>query len=141
MRDELRRLDHLTRPLRAKVVEDADGARSMDEESLDWLNPNEPVSLTATAPAEDGQKESTLIEQIEEPRNAIADFELRDALRRASQDLPERARFVVIMREQGHPNRSLAQALEITEGRASQLCGEALEQMRAHIGDSLVDVS
>ena len=141
MRDELRRVDHLTRPLRAKVVEDANGACSIDEESLDWINPNEPLSLTAIAHAED---ESTvaLIEQIEEPRNAIEDFELLDALHRASEALPERARSVVILREvQGYPNRSLAQALEVTEGRASQLCGKALEQMRAHIGDSLLDVS
>lgn len=142
MRDELRRSDHLTRPLRAKVVEDADGAPLIDEKSLDWINPNEPMSLTATASSDDGCDSPPLIEQIEEPRNAIEDFELQDALHRARQDLPRRARFVVVMRElQGYPNRTLAQALDVTEGRTSQLCGDALEQMRAHIGDSLLDVT
>ena len=68
--------------------------------------------------------------------------ELQDALHRASADLPDRAQFVLMMREiSGYQNRDLAEALGITEARASQLVGDALEQMREHIGDSFLDAA
>ena len=47
-----------------------------------------------------------------------------------------------MMREiSGYQNRDLAEALGITEARASQLVGDALEQMREHIGDSFLDAA
>jgi DNA-directed RNA polymerase specialized sigma24 family protein len=67
---------------------------------------------------------------------------LLDAFRRAGADLTERARFVLVKREiEGYSNLELANAFEVTEGRASQLRAAALEQMRGQIGDSFLDVA
>ena len=140
MRDELRRLDHLTRSQRAKVVETENGDLSIDHDALSWVDPKEPMSLDAAL--EEAPDSPALIEQVEEPRNDIERFELEDALHRASADLPDRAQFVLMMREiSGYQNRDLAEALGITEARASQLVGDALEQMREHIGDSFLDAA
>ena len=142
MRDELRRLDHLTRPQRAKVIEAATGGLSIQDESLSWIDPNEPVSLDLDTTAEDARDSVSLIEQVEEPQDAIEAFELQDALNRATVDLPERAHFVLVMRElKGYQNRDLALVLGVTEARASQLWGDALRQMREHIGDSFLDAA
>src|SRR6266567_4818775 len=54
MRDELRRLDHLTRDQRAMVTEGAGGELAFEEESLSWINPQEPLPLDATVATEDG---------------------------------------------------------------------------------------
>jgi RNA polymerase sigma factor (sigma-70 family) len=79
---------------------------------------------------------------IEEPRNPIEEFELRDAFCRAGAHLPARTRFVVIKREiEGLSNTELAEAFDVTEGRASQLRRAALERMRDQIGDSFVDAA
>ena len=140
MRDELRRLDHLTRDQRALVTEGVDGELALEEESLNWINPQEPLPLDATVSTEDGEDARFIVELIEEPRNPIDDFELRDAFCRASADLPERERFVVVKREiEGFSNIELAEAFDVTEGRASQLRGAALDQMRDQIGDSFLD--
>ena len=137
MRDELRRSDHLTRDQRAMVTEAASGELAIEEESLSWINPQEPMPLDATVATDDGEDARPIVDLIEEPRNPIDDFELRDAFCRASADLPERERFVVVKREiEGFSNVELAEAFDVTEGRASQLRGAALEQMRDQIGDS-----
>jgi len=142
MRDELRRLDHLTRDQRAMVTEAARGRLAFEEKSLSWINPQEPLPLDATVVTEDGEEGSSFVELIAEPRNPIDDFELRDAFCRASAILPERERFVVVKREiEGFSNIELAEAFDVTEGRASQLKGAALEQMRDQIGDSLLDAA
>jgi RNA polymerase sigma factor (sigma-70 family) len=142
MRDELRRLDHLTRDQRALVVQNADGELSVQQDELSWINPQEPLSLDANIALEDGQESPPVVDQIEEPRNPIEDFELRDAFCRASETLAERHRFVVVKRElEGYSNMELAEAFEVTEGRASQLRGAALDQMRDQIGDSFVDAA
>src|SRR5439155_5759103 len=77
MRDELRRFDHLTRNQRAQVVEDEGGGLSLMEEGLDWIDPQEPVSLDASFTAENGQDSCALVDLIEEPRDPIEAFELR----------------------------------------------------------------
>jgi RNA polymerase sigma factor (sigma-70 family) len=142
MRDELRRLDHLTRDQRALVTEAPDGELAIEEEGLSWIDPQEPLPLDATVATEDGVDASSIIESIEEPRNPIDDFELRDAFCRASADLPERELFVVVKREiEGFSNIELAEAFDVTEGRASQLRGAALDQMRDQIGDSFLDAA
>ena len=142
MRDELRRADHLTRDQRAMVTEAAGGELAFEEESLSWINPQEPLPLDATVVTGDGEEASSFVELIAEPRNAIDDFELRDAFCRASATLPERELFVVVKREiEGFSNIELAEAFDVTEGRASQLKGAALEQMRDQIGDSLLDAA
>jgi RNA polymerase sigma factor (sigma-70 family) len=142
MRDELRRFDHLTRDQRAMVTEDASGALALGEENLNWINPQEPLPLDATVASEDGEAARPIVDLIEEPRNPIDDFELRDAFCRASADLQERELFVIVKREiEGFSNLELAEAFDVTEGRASQLRGAALEQMRDQIGDSFLDAA
>ena len=142
MRDELRRLDHLTRDQRAMVTEDANGELAIEEESLNWINPQEPLPLDATVTTEDGDDARPIVELIEEPRNPIDDFELRDAFLRAGADLPARERLVVVKREiEGISNMELADAFDVTEGRASQLRAAALDQMRDQIGDSFLDAA
>jgi RNA polymerase sigma factor (sigma-70 family) len=142
MRDELRRLDHLTRDQRAMVTEAPTGELAIEDESLSWINPQEPLPLDAVGTFEDGQEARPIVELIEEPRNPIDEFELRDAFCRAGADLAERERFVVVKREiEGFSNIELAEAFDVTEGRASQLRGAALEQMRDQIGDSFLDAA
>ena len=142
MRDELRRFDHLTRDQRAMVTEDASGELALEEENLSWINPQEPLPLDATVATEGGEAARAIVDLIEEPRNPIDDFELRDAFCRASADLQERELFVVVKREiEGFSNMELAKAFDVTEGRASQLRGAALEQMRDQIGDSFLDAA
>jgi RNA polymerase sigma factor (sigma-70 family) len=142
MRDELRRFDHLTRDQRALVTEAANGELALEGDGLGWINPQEPLPLDATLPTVDGEAVRPIVELIEEPRNPIDDFELRDAFCRASAVLPERERFAVVKREiEGLSNVELAEAFDVTEGRASQLKGAALEQMRDQIGDSFVDAA
>jgi RNA polymerase sigma factor (sigma-70 family) len=142
MRDELRRLDHLTRDQRAMVTEAADGELAIEEESLSWIDPQEPLPLDATVATEGGEDARSIVESIEEPRSPIDDFELRDAFCRAGADLAERERFVVVKREiEGFTNMEIADAFDVTEGRASQLRGAALDQMRDQIGDSFLDAA
>ena len=142
MRDELRRFDHLTRDQRAMVTEDVSGELALGEENLSWINPQEPLPLDATVASEDGEVARAIVDLIEEPRNPIDDFELRDAFCRAGAHLGERELFAVVKREiEGFSNMELAKAFDVTEGRASQLRGAALEQMRDQIGDSFLDAA
>jgi RNA polymerase sigma factor (sigma-70 family) len=142
MRDELRRLDHLTRDQRALVTSNTKGELSLEVEELGWINPQEPLPLDATIRTDDGEDACPIVELIEEPRDPIEHFELIDAVRRAGADLPERERFVLVKREiEGYTNGELANAFDVTEGRASQLRGAALELMREQIGDSFVDAA
>jgi RNA polymerase sigma factor (sigma-70 family) len=143
MRDELRRFDHLTRDQRAKVIEDEQGRLSLDGDEVDWIVPLEAVPLDAAIDGGVGVEDSrSLVDVIEDVRNDIEDFELRDAVCRASARLPERARLIVEMRDlEGYSNIELAEALGVVEGRVSQLRGIAFDRMRGHIGDSLVDAA
>lgn len=142
MRDELRRLDHLTRNQRALITEDISGALALDDESLRWINPQEPLPLDATVATEEGKEGSPIVDLVEEPRDPIENFELRDAFLRAGADLAVRERFVVVKREiEGYSNLELADAFDVTEGRASQLRGAALDRMREQIGDSFLDAA
>jgi RNA polymerase sigma factor (sigma-70 family) len=142
IRDELRRVDHLTRDQRAMVTESPSGELVIEDEQLNWINPHEPLPLDATVLTKDGEDARPIVELIEEPRNPIEKFELRDAFVRAGADLAERERFVVIMREiEGFSNMELAEAFDVTEGRASQLRGSALDRMRLQIGDSFFDAA
>jgi RNA polymerase sigma factor (sigma-70 family) len=142
MKDDLRRLDHLTRDQRALVAEAPTGELTVESEDVAWMNPQEPLPLDATIVSDDGDSAPAIVDLIEEPRNPIEDFELRDAFCRASKALPERERLVLVKRElEGYSNMELAEAFDVTEGRTSQLRGSALEQMREQIGDSFVDAA
>jgi RNA polymerase sigma factor (sigma-70 family) len=142
MKDDLRRSDHLTRDQRALVTEGPNGELTVVQGELSWINPGKPLPLDATIPQQDGGDGSAIADLVEEPRDPIECFELRDAFLRAGADLGERHRFVVVKRElEGYSNSELAEAFHITEGRASQLRGAALEQMRQQIGDAFVDAA
>ena len=142
MKDELRRFDHLTREQRAMVAEDENGELSLEQEDVSWINPQEPLPLDASIASEDGEPAPSILDTIEEPRNPIEEFELRDAFCRASAGLSERERFVLIKRElEGYSNTELADAFDVTEGRTSQLRGSAVDQMRKEIGDSFLDAA
>jgi RNA polymerase sigma factor (sigma-70 family) len=142
MKDELRRFDHLTRDQRALVTEDPDGNVSVQGEELSWINPQEPLPLDASIATSDGEQAPPIVELIEEPHDPIETLELRDAFSRAGAELPARHRFVLVKRElEGYSNSELADAFEVTEGRASQLRGSALDQMREQIGDSFLDAA
>jgi RNA polymerase sigma factor (sigma-70 family) len=141
MKDELRRLDHLTRDQRALVVEDEAGELVVDQAELSWMNPHEPLPLDASiAPEQEGSP--PIKDLLEEPRNPIDDLELRDAFCRATARLSQRERLVLFKRElEGYSNAELAQAFEVTEGRASQLRTAALERLRRELGDSFLDAA
>jgi RNA polymerase sigma factor (sigma-70 family) len=142
IRDELRRLDHLTRDQRALVTESPSGELAIEEEALSWINPQEPLPLDATVAGEGGDNAQPIVDLIEEPHDPIENFELRDAFLRAGADLSERELFVLVKRElEGFSNMELARAFRVTEGRASQLRGSAIDQMRDQIGDSFVDAA
>jgi RNA polymerase sigma factor for flagellar operon FliA len=143
MRDELRRFDYLTRDQRAKVIEDDQGRLLLDDDDVDWVVPLEAVSLDvavgSVVAAEDSPR---VIDLIEDRRNAIEQFELQDAIRRAGTTLPERTRLIVAMRDlEGYSNVELAGALGVVEGRVSQLRGLGFNRMRGHLGNSLLDVA
>lgn len=141
MKDELRRFDHLTRDQRAMVAEEANGDLALDPQELSWINPEAPMALDAVVCVE-GENPRSIVDLVEEPRDAIEEFELRDAFCRASAELPVQQRFVVVKREiEGFTNIELADAFDVTEGRASQIRGAALEQMRDQIGDSFLDAA
>jgi RNA polymerase sigma factor (sigma-70 family) len=142
MRDELRRFDHLTRDQRALVTQLAGDGLSVEQNDLSWINPQEPLSLDANVALVDSEASLPVVDLIEEPRNPIEGFELRDAFSRAGEALPKRELFVLLKRElEGYSNRELAQAFDVTEGRTSQLRGAALDQMRDQIGDSFLDAA
>jgi RNA polymerase sigma factor (sigma-70 family) len=143
MRDELRRFDYLTRDQRAKVIEDDLGRISLDGDEVDWVVPLQAVPLDAAVgsgvAAEDPRR---VVDLIEDGRNDIEEFELRDAVCRASARLSGRARLIIEMRDlEGYSNVELAEALGVVEGRVSQLRGIAFDRMRGHIGSSLLDVA
>ncbi|MBA3736711.1 MAG: sigma-70 family RNA polymerase sigma factor [Actinobacteria bacterium] len=141
MKDELRRFDHLTRDQRAMVAEQANGDLALDQQELSWINPEAPMALDAVVCVE-GENPRSIVDLVEEPRDAIEEFELRDAFCRAGAALPEQQKFVVVKREiEGFTNTELADAFDVTEGRASQIRGAALDQMREQIADSFLDAA
>jgi RNA polymerase sigma factor (sigma-70 family) len=141
MRDELRRFDYLTRDQRAMVIEDEQGRLSLDGDEVDWIVPLGAVPLDA-AIASGVEDSRSVADLIEDRRNDIEEFELRDAVCRASARLPQRTRLIVEMRDlEGYTNLELATALGVVEGRVSQLRGLAFDRMRGHIGNSIVDAA
>ena len=140
MKDELRRWDHLTRDQRALVAADGKGELRFEHDDLGWINPREPVALDA--PVTSDGAAPAIVDRLEEPNDPIEGLELRDAFCRATAALPQRQRFVLLMRElEGDSNSELADAFEVTEGRASQLRGAAIERVRDEIGDSFLDAA
>ncbi len=66
------------------------GNLSLEEEGLEFINPEEPVPLDANVAGDEGEARRPIVDTIEEPRDPIEELELRDAFSRAGADLPER---------------------------------------------------
>lgn len=141
MRDELRRFDHLTRTQRRIVAVDESGQLSLDRTDWKWVNPEEPLPLDASL-ATGGDESKPVVDLIEAEQNPIDTLEFRDAFTRAGADLSARELLAFVKRElEGYSNLELAEAFDVSEGRASQLRGAAADRMREHIGDSFLDAS
>lgn len=128
MRDELRRLDHLTRDQRAAVTEEG------YLEEMPWLNPLEPMPLDAPIQDAEGQI-TTVVSLIPDPREPYAGADDRDGIKRALALLTEREREVFLAIDYlGIPNLEVASRMGFTEGRASQIRSKAAGKMRAALG-------
>lgn len=122
MRDELRRLDHLTPNQRALITEDTTGELTFEDEGL---------------------RSSTSKSRAIQSR--ILSYATR--FLRADADLAERQRFVVVKREpEGCSNIEIADALDVPEGRVPRVALLSCEaphsiRSREQIGDSFVDAA
>jgi RNA polymerase sigma factor (sigma-70 family) len=125
------------------VIEDDHGRLSLDGDEVDWIVPLEAVPLETVIDNGVSAEESRRVaDLLEDTRDDIEEFELRDAVSRASARLPRRTRLIVEMRDlEGYTNLELAGALGVVEGRVSQLRRIGFDRMRGHIGDSLDDAA
>ena len=74
-----------------------------------------------------------------EPEAQNSDEELRDLLRSGIEKLPERERLMMSLYYVEELNiREIAAVLEVTEGRVSQLHGQALARLRSQLGQAVV---
>jgi RNA polymerase sigma factor for flagellar operon FliA len=167
--DELRSRDWASRSVRARArsvtaaVEDLTAARGtaptqtevaqhlgMDQACLESLSGDvhRAVVLNFDSLVVDGDGASVLPADERGPDSQILDRERRSYLLDAVAQLPERMRHVVV----GYffderPMRDLAEELEVTESRISQIRAEALNMLRtaldAHLedGDPMADLS
>lgn len=133
MRDELRRIDHLTRNQRAAVIEREDGTLAIEE--MAWLDPQEPMPLDAQVKTPDGDQRASLASLIPDPRDAYASADNRDALTRALAVLTDRERDALVGVDYvGVGNSEVASQMGFTQGRASQIRAEAAAKMRRALG-------
>jgi len=74
-----------------------------------------------------------------EPEAQNSEEELRDLLRSGIEKLPERERLMMSLYYVEELNiREIAAVLEVTEGRVSQLHGQALARLRSQLGQAVV---
>ena len=74
-----------------------------------------------------------------EPEAQNSDEELRDLLRSGIEKLPERERLMMSLYYVEELNiREIAAVLEVTEGRVSQLHGQALARLRSQLGQAVL---
>ena len=76
---------------------------------------------------------------VAEPEAQNSEEELRDLLRSGIEKLPERERLMMSLYYVEELNiREIAAVLEVTEGRVSQLHGQALARLRSQLGQAVV---
>jgi RNA polymerase sigma factor for flagellar operon FliA len=76
---------------------------------------------------------------VAEPEAQNSEEELRDLLRSGIEKLPERERLMMSLYYVEELNiREIAAVLEVTEGRVSQLHGQALARLRSQLGQAVL---
>jgi len=144
MLDEMRRMDHLPRRLRAQT-EQLEQARARLGQTLKREPTSEELAGEIGLDLEGldailalAQPHLVLLEALEAPAapadEAVARGELVRALSQAVAELPERLQLVLSLHYvEGFTYREIAKVLEVSEPRVCQLHGDALAQLRARL--------
>lgn len=142
MRDELRRIDHLTRSARQQVVRGTDELSEPDY-VLDLVgrkvDATEPLPLDA-ALATATEKDVAHV-ALTDTELGYERVEVRDAVWRILRAMPARTRFVVLASVSGYPNVLIGRLLGVTEGRTSQIRTAAYATLRAELAPTFADAA
>jgi RNA polymerase sigma factor for flagellar operon FliA len=154
--DELRRNDWLPRSVQTQLgevsraiakVEARKGKPPQDHEVAEEMGVSieEYQQLTAKLSSarlvylDAGTDSEELPVSVAEPEAQNSEEELRDLLRSGIDKLPERERLMMSLYYVEELNiREIAAVLEVTEGRVSQLHGQALARLRSQLGQAVV---
>jgi RNA polymerase sigma factor for flagellar operon FliA len=154
--DELRRNDWLPRSVQTQLgevsraiakVEARLGKPPQDHEVAEEMGVSieEYQQLTAKLSSarlvylDAGTDSEELPVSVAEPEAQNSEEELRDLLRSGIEKLPERERLMMSLYYVEELNiREIAAVLEVTEGRVSQLHGQALARLRSQLGQAVV---
>ena len=154
--DELRRNDWLPRSVQTQLgevsraiakVEAREGKPPQDHEVAEEMGVSieEYQRLTAKLSSarlvylDAGTDSEELPVSVAEPEAQNSEEELRDLLRSGIEKLPERERLMMSLYYVEELNiREIAAVLEVTEGRVSQLHGQALARLRSQLGQAVV---
>ena len=154
--DELRRNDWLPRSVQTQLgevsraiakVEARKGKPPQDHEVAEEMGVSieEYQQLTAKLSSarlvylDAGTDSEELPVSVAEPEAQNSEEELRDLLRSGIDKLPERERLMMSLYYVEELNiREIAAVLEGTEGRVSQLHGQALARLRSQLGQAVV---
>lgn len=135
MKDDMRRLDHLTRSERESLVEAPDGTLTWADPSDRRVTPHAPKSIYSfSTDGADGTSDS-IADKIgaEDPGYELIENESIIARAWAS-NLKARERFVITMHDgEGITQEELAELLGVTHSRVSQIRTAGLAKMRAHL--------
>jgi RNA polymerase sigma factor for flagellar operon FliA len=154
--DELRRNDWLPRSVQTQLgevsraiakIEARKGKPPQDHEVAEEMGVSieEYQQLTAKLSSarlvylDAGTDSEELPVSVAEPEAQNSEDELRDLLRSGIDKLPERERLMMSLYYVEELNiREIAAVLEVTEGRVSQLHGQALARLRSQLGQAVV---
>jgi RNA polymerase sigma factor for flagellar operon FliA len=154
--DELRRNDWLPRSVQTQLgevsraiakVEARQGQVPRDHEVAEEMGVSieEYQQLTAKLSSarlvylDAGTDSEELPVSVAEPEAQNSEEELRDLLRSGIEKLPERERLMMSLYYVEELNiREIAAVLEVTEGRVSQLHGQALARLRSQLGQAVL---
>ena len=154
--DELRRNDWLPRSVQTQLgevsraiakVEARLGKPPQDHEVAEEMGVSieEYQQLTAKLSSarlvylDAGTDSEELPVSVAEPEAQNSEEELRDLLRNGIEKLPERERLMMSLYYVEELNiREIAAVLEVTEGRVSQLHGQALARLRSQLGQAVL---
>jgi len=147
MLDEVRKMDHLPRRLRAQVESARKARRALAQElgreataeelasSLDLSTPELHVLELLAEPLLPLDEE-LVGETTDGPDAALHRTQLRGLLSRAIGQLSERLQLLLSLHYvEGLTYREVAEVLEVSEPRVCQLHGQALQQLRQRLSD------
>lgn len=148
MLDELRRLDHLPRRLRAETEKVAKGKRSLAQElgrepTAEEVSVRLGMDLEAVAGLEQlGQPHVPLLDELPPagdgplPDESASRRELQRALAAAVDALPERQRLLLSLHYvEGLTYREIARVLSVSEPRVCQIHADAVAALRRTLGE------